>query len=152
MKPIYLVLIIFILRIGTTNAQKYNFITGKVIKYTKVHNYKHTIVDTIIGHFRSLTIDTVTNKVWIQFEVEGGKVPIEYNITKTANTINNNQTTKKNEPYLNIHLKDNSGYPMLIMLSTDLNVFYLYYFWDNTENGFLKSEKIEITERKNISL
>lgn len=152
MKPLSPLLIAFLLCCGIINAQKDNFLIGKVIKYTKFHNNTHTMVDTITGQFRSLTIDTVAKKVWIQWEIDKVKYPVEYNILKIANTVNFNQTTKKNEPYLSINLKDTEDYPLLIMLTKNLKFFYLYYFWNNAENGFVKSEKIEITERRTISL
>jgi len=152
MKNFSLFLITFILNYSICNAQKNNFLVGKVIKYTKVHNYTHTSIDTITGQYRSLTIDTLTKKIWIQWVIVTEKIAIDYNIRKISNTVNYNQTTKKNGTFVDYLTYDDEGYPLLIKVSTDFKIIYLYYFWSNIENGFVKSEKIEVTQCETISL
>ncbi len=152
MKLYYLLSIILVLIYNRINAQKDNFLAGRVIKYAKIENDLNYMVDTLTGQFRSLEINVVSKKIYIKWEFNNEKIPIVYNITKISNTINYNQTTHKNESYLNYHLEDSDGFPLLIMISKDLKYFYISYFYSNKENGFKKTEKIEILEHKIISL
>jgi len=40
---------------------------------------------------------------------------------------------------------DSQNYPMLLMISLEQDVAFLYYYWDNNTNTFKKSEKLILT-------
>lgn len=151
MKSIYLGLISLFLS-STVVAQKNNFLVGNVIKFSRVENFRHTIIDTVVGQSRTITLDTLSKQIWIQWQINESVIPFSYEITTIKNTVNYNQTTKKNQEYLTINFKDDDGYPLMIMFAIDFKTAFLYYFWSNNEQSFKKSEKIEIKEIKNISL
>lgn len=151
MKSIYLGLTSLFLSL-TVVAQKNNFLTGNVVNYSIVKDFRHTIIDTVIGQSRTITLDTLSKQIWIQWQINESILPVSYEITAIKNTVNYNQTTKKNHEYLTINFKDDEGYPLMIMLAKDFKTVILFYFWSNVEDSFRKSEKIEIKEIKSISL
>lgn len=152
MKLTYLLLIIATVSFKNIYAQKNNFLIGTVIKYSVISHFKHTIIDTVVGQSRTLTIDTIAKKIWIQWQIKENIIPMIYNIASIKNSINYNQTTKKNEPYLLINCFDEDDYPLMIMISKDYKYVFLYYFYNNEEKSFKKSEKIEVKEIISISL
>lgn len=129
-------------------SQSFNISSGSVESYVtfKDSSYDAIILDTITGHFRSIAIDTINNKVGILWQIDSDTMSTEYNIEKIYQSENYNQTTQKQEIYSNILSYDNDRFPMLVVVSGDLKTIFLYFYYSRENHCFMKGEKISISK------
>lgn len=137
-----------------SKSQTISVFTGTVISYAsfKSAEANATLTDTVNGQYRSLAIDTIGKNVGITWLIENDTIPMQYFIEKMYTTKNFNSTTKKTGKFLNLLTFDEGHYPILVMVSDDLKIIYLYYYWSNKGNSFMKSEKIAVNINSNIEL
>jgi len=151
MKPIILFLLIFAIKL---NAQQQLDFSAKVLSYAKIDaNLTPALVDTTVGQHRSISLAKDGSLFELGFEVDSSIVKVEYYIERIYKTTNYNQITgKSNTEFMNYLAFDNDNYPMLLMISLDQTTAYLYYYWNNEENTFKKSEKLALTAINEESL
>ena len=146
MKPIILFLLIFAIKLNAQQVQQLDF-SAKVESYAKIDaNLTPALVDTTVGQHRSISLAKDGSLFELGFEMDSSIVKVEYSIERIYKTTNYNQTTgKSNTEFMNYLAFDNDNYPMLLMISLDQTTAYLYYYWNNAENTFKKSEKLALT-------
>lgn len=144
----------FIFQYNVVYSQIITVSTGSVESYAYLDpsTSAATLVDTINGQYRSVAIDTIGKKVGVTYQSEQDSIFVKYTIDKIFHTKNYNSSTKTYNTYLNLLTFDSENYPLLVMVSTDLQTIYLYYYWNSKSGKFMKSEKIAVTKRKNILL
>lgn len=148
MKTIIAFLLIFVIKLNAQQQiQQFNFL-AKVESYAKIDSTLTPFLqDTIAGQERSIKLAKDGSMFEIGFEVDSlPLINVEYYIEKIYKTTNHNSITGKgNKEFMNYLAFDSQNYPMLLMISLEQDVAYLYYFWDNNANTFKKSEKLILT-------
>jgi len=148
MKTIIAFLLIFVIKLNAQQqTQKFNF-SAKVESYAKIdNNLTPFLQDTIAGQERSIKLAKDGSLFEIGFEVDSlPLIHVEYYVEKIYKTTNHNATTGKgNKEFMNYLAFDSQNYPMLLMISLEQDVAFLYYYWDNNTNTFKKSEKLILT-------
>ena len=136
-------------------AQIINFSTGMVASYATYKNdtSQAILIDTVVGQYRSFAIDSIEKKMGVEWLVEKDTLRVQYHIDKIYITENYNSSTKMTDQYVNFLAFDNENYPLLLLFpKEDKDFIYVYYYWNNKANAFLKCEKIVIVNNKNIVL
>ncbi|MFN8117294.1 MAG: hypothetical protein U0W65_14355 [Bacteroidia bacterium] len=151
MNKLSLLLFYFIINIFFSNisySQSITAYTGKILSFANYNKSTETatLIDTIIGQYRALSVDTSTRKIIVNWQIANDTITSEYFIEKIYTTNNNNSNDSKN---LNLLSFDKDNFPLLVLSPlNNPNYLYLYYFWDERTNSFLKSEKIEVISYK----
>jgi hypothetical protein len=148
MKTIILFLLIFSIKLNAQDTIKHIFnFTGKTTHYAVIDkDYIPHIVDTVVNQERIIHIAKDNSMFEVGFEIDSVMIYIEYYIDKVYTSTNHNITlNSSNNHYTNYLAFDEDGYPMLLMLSFEQDHCYLYYYWNDTERSFKKSEKIVLT-------
>lgn len=148
MKTIILFLLIFAIKLNAQEqTQQFNFL-AKVDCYAKIDaSLMPFLIDTITGQERSIRLAKDGSMFEIGFEIDSlPLINVEYYVEKIYKSNNYNSTTGKgNKEFMNYLAFDSQNYPMLLMISLEQDVAYLYYYWDNNSNTFRKSEKLILT-------
>ena len=134
---------IFLSNIG--QSQTITAYTGEVISFANYSKYTKTatLVDTIIGQYRALSVDTTNKKIIVHWQIANDTITSNYFIDKIYTSIENKIKT------LNLLSFDKDNFPLLFLSPlNNPNYIYLYYFWDEKSDSFLKSEKIEVISYK----
>lgn len=128
--------------------------TGTVISFATVLNKDSipVLVDTIVGQYRSVTIDTTERTIAIIWQIDNDSIRANYNIEKIYQTESRYTANNKPVMYLNMLAFDKDNYPLLVLFPIDdlSYIFFYYYYWSEKEGEFQKSEKVKITSNKNI--
>jgi hypothetical protein len=146
MKTTIIFLLIFIKLNAQTNV-KHNFnFSGKVEHYATIDkDYIPHIKDTLIGQERLLHIANDNSMFEVGFDIDSVMVYIEYYVDKVYVTTNHNITlNSSNNHYTNYLAFDEDGYPMLLMVSFEEDHAFLYYYWDDEQRSFQKSERLSL--------
>lgn len=134
---------IFLSNIG--QSQTITAYTGEVISFANYSKYTKTatLIDTIIGQYRALAVDTTNKKITVHWQIANDTITTNYFIDKIYSSVDNNIKT------LNLLSFDKDNFPLLVLSPlNNPNYLYIYYFWDEKTNSFLKSEKIEVITYK----
>jgi hypothetical protein len=147
MKTIILFLLIFSIKLNAQQLTQQLSFEAKVTSYAKIDaNLTPTLVDTIAGQKRIISLAKDGSLFELGFQIDSSIIKVEYYIEKIYKTTNYNQTTgKSNTEFMNYLAFDSENYPMLLLVSLDQTTAYLYYYWNNDENTFKKSEKLALT-------
>lgn len=135
-------------------SQTKTIATGTVISFATSLNKDLTpiIIDTVVGQYRSVTIDTTAKKIIVVWQVDNDSISVNYNIEKIYQTESHYIANNKPVMYLNLLAFDKDNYPVLVLFPIDdLNYIFFYYYWSEKENKFQKSEKVQITSSKTIT-
>jgi hypothetical protein len=149
LKYIYFTLLLILLS-STGKSQTITVYTGEIVSFANYNKSTETatLLDTVIGQYRALSVDTLAKKITINWQIANDTIHIDYVIEKIYTTNNNNFIDGKN---LNLLSFDKDNYPLLILIPlNNPNYIYLYYFWSEKTDSFLKSEKIEVFSYKII--
>lgn len=128
--------------------------TGTVISFATNLNKDliPVLIDTVVGQYRSVTIDTTAKTIVVIWTVENDSISVNYNIEKIYQTESHYIANNKPVMYLNLLAFDKDNYPVLVLFPIDdLNYMFFYYYWSEKENKFQKSEKVQITSSKTIT-
>lgn len=128
--------------------------TGTVISFATNLNKDliPVLIDTVVGQYRSVTIDTTAKTIVVIWTVENDSISVNYNIEKIYQTESHYIANNKPVMYLNLLAFDKDNYPVLVLFPIDdLNYIFFYYYWSEKENKFQKSEKVQITSSKTIT-
>jgi len=147
MKTTILFLLLTIGLIAQPNKPIYEFFDGTVVAFANVNkDFTNTKKDTLVGQIRQILLATDNTLFQISWQMSTDKESLfhmEYYIEKIYPSVTYNETTGKgNNRYINYLAFDKEHYPMLMMISEDKSHCYLYYYWDNSNKQFKKSEKI----------
>lgn len=122
--------------------------TGEILSFANYNKFTKTatLIDTLIGQYRALSVDTTAKKITVHWQIANDTITTNYFIEKIYTTNKNNSADSKN---LNLLSFDKDNFPLLVLLPlNNPNYLYLYYFWDEKSDSFLKSEKIEVISYK----
>ena len=148
MKTTILFLLIFCIKLIAQQPIQHLEFSAKVESFAKIDStLTPYLVDTIVGQQRSIKLSPDASLFELGFEVDSlPLIKVEYYVERIYKTTNYNKTTgKSNKEFMNYLAFDKENYPMLLMISLDQDVAYIYYYWNNEQNTFKKSEKLILT-------
>lgn len=134
-------------------SQSKTVATGTVMSFAALLNKDSipVLIDTIVGQYRSVTIDTTAREISIIWHIDNDSVMVKYNIEEIYQTESHYIVNNKPVLYLNMLAFDQENYPVLVLFPIDdLNYIFFYYYWSDKEDIFQKSEKVQITSSKYI--
>jgi hypothetical protein len=118
---------------------------AKVLSFSSVDaEYHETRLDTIIGQSRKITLandETLFQLSWQLDNNDTTLYPMEYYINKVYSSVVYNKPTERVN-FTSYLATDLERYPLLLMVSEDKSIAYLYYFWDSKLLTFQKCEKL----------
>ncbi len=152
-KLIIFVFCLFVFNYNKLQSQTKTVTTGTVMSFATNLNkgLMPVLIDTVVGQYRAVTIDTTAKTIVLVWTVDNDSISVNYNIEKIYQTESHYIANNKPAMYLNLLAFDKENYPVLVLFPIDdLNYIFFYYYWNEKEGKFQKSEKVQITSSKTI--
>lgn len=110
-----------------------------------------TPIDTVVSQIRLINIYKPDSIIDIGFQLYDEKkdlIYLRYYLISENRTKSYNLSIKDSIEYTQYLLTTDDYYPLILLVNLDYTFAYLYYYWSNEENRYLKSEKLEIISRE----